>query len=456
MSGYLLCLAAFLSCLICSISNWRFGLGLLIVWGYFYGILKAHYVASFGHFIFDCATAGFYCGILINFPKKEDRIKWKEILPWTVALVVWPAFVALIPMQHYLVQLVGLRGNVFWLPMLLIGSILGIEGRRSISFVFAILNVIALVVALAEYFLGVEMFVPDNDVTQIVFNSNDIGGGHKRIPSTFTNAHSYAGAMVATIPWLVGGLVDRQKSSITGSVGFIILVAGLISGLLGVFLAGPRSPIVNLGLLFSLAVISGRVNFGLLLVLVLAGTTVGYFVAQNERMQRFTELQDLDMVRERMAMSLNMNFFEVLQDYPMGNGMGAGGTSLPFFAQQFLNQPVIIENEYARILLEQGLPGLLIFLAFLGWFFTRKITKADKDLVCKNLLWISSAITVSTAWIGIGMMSGVPSTAMFLLGIGYSLSCMNIATSPKGLVPRSDWLQPSAFIPAYQKGLART
>jgi hypothetical protein len=37
-----------------------------------------------------------------------------------------------------------------------------------------------------------------------------------------------------------------------------------------------------------------------------------------------------------------------------------------------LRNPVAVENEYARIMLEQGLPGLALWLAFIFWTLTRQ------------------------------------------------------------------------------------
>ncbi len=458
MSGTLLCILAFLSCLSFSGANWRYGLCALMAWGYFFGILKAHYVASWGHFIFDAATVGFYAGILFNWPRLEERQKWQKLKPWVIGMVAWPLFMALLPLQHYLVQLVGLRGNMFWIPMLLVGCMLDAPGRSLLAYTLAILNMVAFGFAAAEYTLGVEVFVPDNEVTQIVMNSNDIAGGNKRIPSTFTNAHSYAGTMMGTIPWILGELLNKQKIGLGRAAGTLILVSGLLATLLGIFIAGPRSPVAVLGLLIFLTVFSGKVNLGFVALTVLVGTIVAYFVSQDERMQRFTELQDIDMVTTRLSSSMNMGFFEVLLDYPMGNGMGAGGTSLPYFIEQLLTTKVMMENEYARILLEQGLPGLLFFLAFIAWFVTRPIHKDDPARMGKTLLWFITAITFSTAFIGIGMMSSIPGTAMLLLGLGY---CVTPTLAAKGRwrgdhASRQAMFATRSATPAYQRGLART
>jgi hypothetical protein len=458
MSGTFLCILAFLSCISISAANWRYGLCALMAWGYFFGILKAHYVASWGHFIFDAATVGFYAGILLNWPGLEERQKWQKIKPWVIGMVAWPLFMALLPIQHYLVQLVGLRGNMFWIPMLLVGCMLDAPGRSLLAYTLAVLNMVAWGFAVAEYTLGVQAFVPENEVTSIVYNSNDMSGGNLRIPSTFANAHSYAGTMMSTIPWILGELLNKQKIGLSLASVALILIFGLLVALLGVFIAGPKQPVVILGLLILITVFSGRVSLGFMALTVLVGTIVAYFVSQDERMQRFTELQNIDLVTERINMSMNMGFFEVLLDYPMGNGMGAGGTSLPYFIQQLLTSSVIMENEYARILLEQGLPGLLFFLSFFAWFLTRPIQKDDPARMSKTLLWFITAITFSTAFIGIGMMSSIPGTAMLLLGLGY---CVTPALATAGRrrgdqASRQAMFTTRSATPAYQRGLART
>ena len=459
MSGNLLCILAFLSCLSFSIANWRYGLCVLMAWGYFFGILKAHYVASLGHFIFDAATTGFYAGIFLNWPKLEERQKWQKLMPWVIGMIAWPLFMALVPVQHYLVQLVGLRGNMFWIPMLLVGCMLDALGRSLVAYALANLNMVAFGFAVGQYMLGVQAFVPENEVTTIVYNSNDISGGNLRIPSIFVNAHSYAGAMVGTIPWILGELLYKHKKGQGWASGTLILVMGLMAALLGVFIAGPRQPVVILGLLILITVISGRVNLGLVAITVLVGTIVAYFVSQDERMQRFMELQDIEMVTGRLSGSMNMGFFDVLLDYPMGNGMGAGGSSLPYFIKQLMTNSVYMENEYARILLEQGLPGLMFFLAFVAWFVTRPIRKDDPARMSKMLLWFLTTITFSTAFIGIGMMSSIPGTAMMLLGLGY---CITPEAVSSGLRRRDftggrqAMFAARSLAPAYQRGLART
>jgi hypothetical protein len=455
MNGIVLCVLAFLSCFLVTLVGRVYGLVAMIVWGYFFGILKAHYNASFGLFIFDFATIGFYLGIISKFPPLILRQRYSRVKMWVTLLIAWPVFMAVIPMQHYIVQIVGLRGNVFWIPMILAGCLLEGKDKTILAYSLACMNVVAFGFALAEFFIGVDAFVPDNEVTQIVHLSADMVGGAKRIPSTFANAHSYALFMVATIPWILGEIVGQWRLSFSKMTGMTILLPGFVCALLGIFIAGPRQPVVCLGLVIALAVMTGRINTGLILIGLVGGLVVAYFVAQEERMQRFTQLQDFEMVQKRIGMSVNMSFLEVLLDYPMGNGIGAGGTSLPGFAQGLVERSIVLENEYSRILLEQGLPGFFIFLAFLFWFILNKVAKDDPEYMTKSLIWIHSIVTISTAFIGLGMMSTIPASATLMLGIGYCLS----PSEKSAILIRSrlrSWNRAdSCLLPAYQRGLAR-
>jgi hypothetical protein len=424
----------------------------MMAWGYFFGILKAHFVYSFGHFIFDMATLGFYAALLVKPPTQVEWARSSRIRPWVIVLIAWPVFMAIIPLQHYLVQIIGLRGNIFWIPMLLVGAWLDKNAIIRLAITLAGLNIVSFGFAMAEFVYGVETFVPENEVTAIVYRSRDLAGQNLRIPSTFANAHTFALTMVASIPILIGVITNRFSSWIVKP----LLVAGMIVALAGVFLAGPKSPVVNLGMMVFLALFSGRINLTALLVMVLGFTVVGYFVAQEERMQRFMDLQNLEAVTERIQMSANLGFFEVMADYPMGKGMGAGGTSLPYWAEQYLTDRFYLENEFARLLLEQGLPGLMIWICFIFWAFRGRIDRNDDFQLTKTLLWFRVATIWATAWIGIGMMTTIPGTAITFLAMGFIIA-PSLAKKEETYFNLNYWPRnkSSPNLPAYQRGLAR-
>ena len=110
---------------------------------------------------------------------------------------------------------------------------------------------------------------------------------------------------------------------------------------------------------------------------------MGWVVSGDQRLQRFMELRNTDSVVERISWSVNMNFFEIAAEYPFGNGLGGGGTSIPYFLRGRIVNPVMMENEYARIMLEQGIMGLLIWIMFIVWLLTRRDRKSFRFLVSR-------------------------------------------------------------------------
>src|SRR5262249_43859855 len=163
--------------------------------------------------------------------------------------------------------------------------------------------------------------------------------------------------------------------------------------------------------------------------LMLAG--VAYIVSGEERMQRFLSLQNTDEVLGRVEGSVNMNFLELLTHYPLGNGLGGGGTSIPYFLQHLIANSVAMENEYCRILLEQGVVGLALWITFIAWLLSRPAPKSDRPwFLGWRLLWVSCLSTFILALIGIGMMTAIPQTCLLFLGMGFLLG--NRAARDKG------------------------
>lgn len=137
-------------------------------------------------------------------------------------------------------------------------------------------------------------------------------------------------------------------------------------------------------------------------------------------MQRFLSIQDLEKVTDRIESSVNYTFLELLVEYPFGNGMGAGGTSLPFFLQHYLPaRTVMIENEYGRILLEQGIGGLILWLGFIAWLLTRPPPRDGSSWSLGwRLMWWLSAGTFGLAILGTGLMTAIPCSVTQFLGVG--------------------------------------
>lgn len=414
-----LCLLAFVASWYAARRSLTMGLSAVFTFGYLYGILRANIPQAASHFIFDAAVAGLYLGFFSHHRLDiMQRNNWQILKPWLFLLMGWPTILFLIPIQDLWVQLVGLRGNIFMLPFLVLGAFLDDKAVYRLMLWLAVLNCMAFVFAVAEFFLGVERFIPLREgVTDIVYRSTDVGESRAfRIPACFANAHVYGGTMLQTIPLLLGAWLQRNVS---GKTKTFFLLAIAIS-IIGVFLCAARTPVVRLFVLLAVLLFSFRLKMShlCLILLVLAG--VVRMIATEERLQRFATLGDTEAVRERIYGSVNEGFFDLAVNYPMGNGLGGGGTSLPYFLQDRLKNVVLIENEYGRILLEQGLVGLFLWIAFIVWAITRRTTPPDHPwFLPRRLTWVLALFSFVGSVTGIGMLTSIPGTALFLLTLGW-------------------------------------
>jgi len=420
MTSLGLCLIAFLT------TYWAgkkrsLGLGLVVLlfWGYFFGILRANLLSTFTYFVFDAALLGFYLsqqGLLTGSEKRSSAVRM-----WAWLLMLWPAVLMLMPFQPFLVSMVGLRGAILFIPMLLAGSRLRGNDLRQLTYGFAALNLIALAFAGAEYSMGVPRFFPVNAATAIIYGSTDVAGGFFRIPATFANAHLYGGTMASSVPYLIAGW---EYAETRRTRWFILL--GIAAALLGVLLSATRLNFVICGGLIKVTVLNGRMPTRKRLVIALLILAVAGVALRNVRFQRFKTLSDTDYVEDRISGSVNRSFFEILVEYPMGNGLGGGGTSIPYFLAGQVRNPIAMENEYARIVSEQGIIGLVLWLGFVGWFLSRfrSVFARGPWATCRRLVWCLSLLGLGTGAIGMGMLTAVPDTAILLLGIGWTATAM--------------------------------
>ncbi len=417
MIALALCVIATATCYWAGRRSLGQGLVALAFFGYFYGILRANLLTSFSHFIFDAGMLGLYLAFWTRPSDSGDKSRRKALLWWSVLLIGWPCLLLLLPFQPFLVALVGLRGSVFFLPVLLIGCQLRKRDLIEISAGLAVLDLIALGFGTAEYFLGVPRFYPRSPVTELIYISGDVAGGFFRIPATFTSAHAFGGTMVSTIPFLVG-LWTVAQQRILKTLALISIPAAL----LGVLMSATRLNFVLGCAMIAFVIFTTRLQakYRLAFLLIIGGIAAA--ALSNARFQRFKSLKDTDFVEERVAGSVNRGFLEILSDYPMGNGLGGGGTSIPYFLQGEVRNPIGMENEYARILGEQGIIGLLLWLGFVMWLFTRmRVAFAPGAWSStRRLVWCLVVFDFATAWIGTGMLTSIPGTLFLMLSAGWT------------------------------------
>jgi O-Antigen ligase len=419
MAGLAICILAALICFCAGrVSLWG-GFVAAMTFGYLYGILRANIPSAASHFIFDAASFGLYASIMTRPASWMQKFKMRQPMPWFVALMGWPILLFFVPVQNPLIQLVGLRAQIFFIPYLLIGSIIDGEDAYKLAMSFAVMNIVELGIALVEIAIGVPFFFPRNAVDQIIYNSTDvyIGGiGNYRIPATFMSSAAYGGDMVGSLPLLLGALSLKGMSA----WGRRLVLVAVGASAVGVFLCASRSQAVLLIVMITAVTLSGQIkNIPWSVWFVIIGI-IAWIVVISPRMQRFFQLQDTDYVKRRVSWSVNESFWQIALDYPLGNGLGGGGTSVPYFLQDELKDPVGMENEYARIMAEEGIPGLMLWLGFLGWVFTRPLPRrSDPWFAGRMLARFALLVSFATGMLGTGLLTAIPGTATLMLYIGW-------------------------------------
>lgn len=427
------------------------GLVVLLMWGYFFGIIRANLLTTFTYFIFDAALVGLYLSQKHLFSGGGARVRAARI--WVALMMAWPIILVAMPFQPFLISMVGLRGAALFIPMILMGARLQSNDIRQMAVGLSLLNLIALGFALGEYFLGLPRFYPINAATVLIYSSSDVAGGFYRLPAIFSTSHLYGGMMATSIPYLIGAWEQSQTKKAR-----LLSLCGIAAAFLGVLLSATRLNFVVSLALILVTVLNGRMTTKRRLGIALLALLVAGIAFRNERFQRFKSLSDTDYVEDRIAGSVNHSFFEILLEYPMGNGLGGGGTSIPYFLQGQVRNPIGMENEYARILSEQGVIGLLLWLGFILWFLSRfKYAMAKGPWSSgRRLVWCVSIFSLLLGLIGTGMLTAIPETAIMLLGIGWTTTPMWDAREKRVAAIAPVRLGQSAYrpVPARAEGLA--
>lgn len=396
------------------------GLGLLGVFavGYFNGVIRANYLSIATTFMFDAALLGLYVGFLAGWSREAAAIFHGRAGQWTLALIGWPALLTLIPVNDYLVQLVALRATVWFLPVLLIASRLRSEDLVVIARGLAVLNLIALGGGLYIYQFGVESLYPENAVTQIIYRSNDVAGyQYHRVPSFFLSAHAYGGAMLVSLPFLLDRLIGRDVSLFDRALA----AAGVVAAAGGILLCAARVPAVVCTIMLVVSWVVARFHPGLALMAVALIAASLAVAVSNERLQRAATLEDTELVSDRVRGSANASFLELMADYPAGAGMGSSyGTSIPYFLADRAPVAIGLENEYSRILVDQGLVGMSLWIAFIIWLLHRPPPLRLDVPWGYAVVFMFGLVLVnwSTAFIGAGILSSIPGSALLLTQMG--------------------------------------
>jgi O-antigen ligase len=421
MLSILICIVAFLGTFVLARRSLVWGMAACVGFGYVFGALRANILDTLSFLMWDASVLGLYASYFSTRRTPEEIARTASLRLWVAVLILWPVVLTIVPVQYPLIQLVGLRGNTLLLPFLLIGARLEAEELDELAIFLAAFNLMALGIGVTEYFIGLETFFPHNPVTQLMYNSRDVAGYTAfRIPAFFVNAHAYSGTMVMTIPFLFGAW---NRASRTWAR--TLISAGMVAAMIGVFLGASRTHTIALFAIAMVAIFAFKLKTlaraGLIIMLIFTA----WVVSNSERLQRFSTLFDSEFISERIAGSLDLPIVEAALEYPFGVGIGGGGTSIPYFLQDEILEPVAAENEYIRIMLEEGILGLVLWIAFIVWLLTRQNAMDFEVAPGRKLARFVALSYFALACLGTGMLTSVPQTALMLAAAGWAAEGSN-------------------------------
>jgi hypothetical protein len=414
-------------------TRWSLGLGFVAVFavGYFNGVIRANFLGVFTTFMFDAGLVGLYAGFLLGGPGRAAGAWGGTAGRFALVIVCWPVALSLIPVNDLLVQMVALRATVWFLPVMLIATRLSSADLVVIARGLAVLNLCALAGGVYVYVNGVEALYPENAVTQIIYLSKDVGGfEYHRIPSIFLSAHAYGGAMLFSLPFVL----DRLFGPGLAWPDRTLAAAGVAAAIGGILMCAARQPVVTLAVAVLITWVCTRFNPTVGVVaagLLLAGAAVA---VADERLQRAATLEDTGAVSERVKGSANASFLELVTDYPLGAGMGSSvGTNIPYFLADRAPVAIGLENEYCRILIDQGWVGLIAWGAFLGWLYARPPAprleaRWGLGVVAMYALTLTNW---ATAFIGAGTLAAIPMAVLLLTQMGVLIRVRGAGQTPK-------------------------
>ena len=282
-------------------------------------------------------------------------------------------------LTNRLVGLVGVKVWLFYVPLCILGYHL-IDSQDHllrltklmliVSLVPVLVGLIEAVLIYSGFSYQVYSFYGDaaSAVTQ-GYAETTLGEGRLvRIPSTFTFAAQYYNYLLAMLAiayavWLAESQKRRRRYLLLAMMGLIVL-AGMLSGARGAFVMIP---------LFFFCTVLLKANWHKSwqpLVVVPGGVVVTILLIDTTLRDLFSALSDL--TRSYIFEVQIGEFIEALNITLLGLGSGMNTGPARYLANASL---IGLENFYAKIVVELGIPGLVIVLALFGTILARSLAE---------------------------------------------------------------------------------
>ena len=318
------------------------------------------------------------------------RTSW--MLPFVLFGLVYTAQVFNPYLPNILVGLIGLRVSLLYALLMPVGYWFFDTRDRSVRF-FLFLTLISIPVAafgIFQYFAGPGWLISlSPGFARAVFyasGAGSSGGYYFRTISTFVQTGGFA---IYLCFMMLLAVAQLNMPSLRKERWWIIATFGL--QFLALLTTGGRAPLV---LFFAgtalLMTMQGRMARVLPIVAVLAVLFIGSVIVLGPVVaERFATLLNLEAVQERNLPLVYGWLYEAMNSDPAGMGAGYATVASRHAGATPLNASVV-ENTFARIRFETGLPGLALYVIFI-LALVRECIRVPQKTLDHELSWLASA-----------------------------------------------------------------
>lgn len=320
------------------------------------------------------------------------RTTW--ILPFGLFGVVYTAQVFNPHLPNVLVGLVGLRVSLLYALLMPVGYWFFDTRERAMRF-FAFLTLLSIPVAafgIFQYFVGPGWLTSlSPGFSRAVFYASGAGtartgGVYFRTISTFVQTGGFA---IYLCFMMLVAVAQFNMASLRNQRWWIVTAFGL--QFLAALTTGGRGPVVLFAVATALLMIMRGRTARLLPVVAIVSVLfiLSVIVLGPAVAERFATVLDLEVVQARNMPLMFGWLYEAMNSDPAGMGAGYATVASRHAGATPLNGGPV-ENTFARIRFETGLPGLALYVIFilaLVWECIR-VSQRTRD---RELNWLASA-----------------------------------------------------------------
>ncbi len=370
------------------------------------------------------------------------RTTW--MVPFALFALLYTAQVFNPYLPSVMVGLIGLRVSLLYSLLVPVGYWFFDTRERALRF-FLYLTLVSVPVAafgIFQYFAGPSWLISISPgFARAVFYASGGGsaGSYFRTLSTFVQTGGFSiylcFMMLVSVAQFNMASLRNQRWWVAGT--FVLNFLALLT-------TGGRSPLVlffvALGLLVTM---QGRLVKILPVVALTAALFIGAVIVLGPAVaERFATVLNLEVVQERNLPLVYGWLYESMNSNPAGLGAGYATVASRHAGATPLNYNVV-ENTFARIRFETGLPGLILYVIFI-LALVRECIQMPQKVPDRELSWLASAcaafllvnIFLSLPW---GTPFDMSPTNVFLwLFLGFMARAPMIAAAKAPAVQRAE------------------